>query len=122
MNDETTELHPNAGAAGATGAHGDPGTNAAGRETNAASGETEPAPAATGGLRLEPAGSSVLSGETGRGQAVEVPAATGARPAFVAVTAEAQIVEALVNAGYGADEAVQLAQAAVAEIQSRKRK
>lgn len=105
MIEETTELHPNAGAAGAIGAHGDLGANAAGSEAR-------PAPAVTGSLRPHPA----------TGIIVEVPVATDAKPAFVAATAEAQIVEALVNAGFTAEESVAMAQCAIAELESRKGK
>jgi hypothetical protein len=95
MNDPA-ETHPAAGAVGNVGAAGDLGTNAAGAERPAA-------PPAAAPLIL-------------------VPAATDAKPAFVAATAEAQIVAALINAGYPSEEAVPMAQAAIAELESRKAK
>lgn len=92
MSDEKIEVHPSAGAVGAIGATGDLGSNAAGAERAASAAPA--VPAATSGFQLA--------------------------PAFAATTPEAQLVQALVNAGFPADEAGALAQRAIAEIESRK--
>jgi hypothetical protein len=51
---------------------------------------------------------------------VEVPPAAGAQPSTVAATVEAQLVSALVNAGFEPEESVQMAKAAIIECARRK--
>jgi len=55
-----------------------------------------------------------------RGQIIEVPAATDAKPAEVIESVEAQLAGALVLAGYPPEEAAELAKSAIDEIAKRK--